>query len=100
MTWVFDYRGLEGTLKRTHCIPFLTRYCDDSTASWHLEDIVAVMSHCHELGQSWVPEDGIVWQADVGDVEVNELGAVIVVLPKSYGKTNLPYWNSGTISGS
>ena len=58
------------------------------------------MGHDHELGQSWVPEDGVVRQADVSDVEVNELGAVIVVLPKSYGKTNLPDWNSGTISDS
>ena len=42
------------------------------------KDIVAVMSHGHELGQGWVPEDGIVWQANVGDVKVNELGAVVV----------------------
>ena len=49
--------------------------------------------HYHELGQSWVPEDGIVWQASVGDIEVNELGAVIVALPKGDRKANLPYWN-------
>ena len=53
-----------------------------------------MVSHCHELGQGWVPEDGIVRQANVGDVEVNELGAVIFALPKSDGKTNLPYRNS------
>ena len=41
-----------------------------------------MVSHCHELGQGWIPEDGIVWQANVGDVEVNELGAVVVALPK------------------
>ena len=41
-----------------------------------------MMSHCHELVQRWVPEDGIVWQVDVGDVKVNELGAVVVALPK------------------
>ena len=57
-----------------------------------------MVSHCHELGQSWVPEDGIVWQADVGDVEVNELGVVIVALPKGDRKTYMPYRNSGTIS--
>ena len=90
MIWVFDCRGLEGTLKRTHCIPFLARHYDDSTASWHLEDIVAMVRHCHELGQSWVPEDGIVWQADVSDVEVNELGAVIVALPKGTGRRTCP----------
>ena len=59
-----------------------------------------MVSHCHELGQGWVPEDGIVWQAYVGDVEVNELGAVVVVLPKGDRKANLPYWDSGTISDS
>ena len=77
-------------LKRTHCIPLLTGDYDDSTTSWHLEDIVAVVSHCHELGQGWVPEDGIVWQANVGDFEVNELGAVVVALPKGDRKANLP----------
>ena len=66
--WVFDCCGLESTLKRTHCIPFLTGYCDDSTASWHLEDIVAMVGHWHELGQGWIPEDGIIRQADVRDV--------------------------------
>ena len=59
-----------------------------------------MVSHCHELGQGWVPEDGIVWQANVGDVEVNELGAVVVALPKGDWKANLPYRNSGTISDS
>ena len=98
--WVFDCRGLEGMLKRTHCIPFLTRHYDDSTASWHLEDIVAVVSHCHELGKGWELEDGIVWQANVSNVEVNELSAVVVALPKGDRKANLPYRNSGTIIDS
>ena len=59
-----------------------------------------MVSHCHELGQGWVPEDGIVWQANVGDVEVNKLGAVVVALPKGDRKANLPYRNSGTINDS
>ena len=59
-----------------------------------------MVSHCHELGQGWVPEDGVVWQTDVGDVEVDELGAVVVALPEGDWKANLPYWNSGTISDS
>ena len=53
---------------------------DDPAASWHLEDVVATVCHCHELGQGWIPEDGIVRQVDVGDVEVDELGAVVVAL--------------------
>ena len=59
-----------------------------------------MMSHGRELGQGWVPEDGIVSQANVGDVEVNELGAVVVALPKGDRKANLPYWDGGTISDS
>ena len=59
-----------------------------------------MVSHCHEVGQGRVPKDGVVWQTGVGDVEVDELGAGVVALPKSDGKTNLPYWNSGTISDS
>ena len=59
-----------------------------------------MMSHGHELGESWVPEDGVVWQANVGDVEVNELGAVIVALPEADWQANLPYRNGGTISDS
>ena len=59
-----------------------------------------MVSHCHELGQGWVPEDGILWQANVGDVKVNELGVVVVALPKGVTKANLPYWNGGTISDS
>ena len=100
MIWVFDCCGLERTLKQAHCIPFFTGYGDDSTASWHLEDIVAVMSHVHELGQGWVPEDGIVRQADVSDVEVDELRAVVIALSEGDWKANLSYGNSGTISDS
>ena len=59
-----------------------------------------MVSHCHELGQGWVSEDGIVWQANVGDVEVNELGVVVVALSKGYRKADLPYRDSGTIYDS
>ena len=36
----------------------------------------------------------------MGDIEVNELDAVVVALPKGDRKANLPYWNGGTISDS
>ena len=68
---VFDCCGLEGALKGAHCICFFAGDCDDPAASWHLEDIVAVVCHCHELVQGRIPEDGIVWQTDVGDVKVD-----------------------------
>ena len=78
---VVNCSGLKGALKGAHCISLFTWYLDDSSASWHLENVVAVMSDCHELGQSWIPGDGIVRQADVRDVKVDELGAVVLALP-------------------
>ena len=81
---------MEGALEGAHRISLFTWDRDDSAASWHLEDVVAVMGDRHELGQCRVPEDGIVWQANVGDVKVNELGTVVVALPKGDRKANLP----------
>ena len=65
---------MKGALEGAHRISFFAGDCDDPTASWHLEDVVAVVCHFHELGQGQIPEDGIVWQTDVGDVEVDEIG--------------------------
>ena len=59
-----------------------------------------MMSHGHELGQSWVPEDGIVRQANVRDVKVNELSAVVVALPKSDREADLPYRGGRTVNDS
>ena len=58
------------------------------------------MGHRHELGQGWIPEDGIVWQADVGDVKVDELGVVVVALSKGDKEADLPYRGSGAVSDS
>ena len=69
---------MEGALEGAHRILLFTWDHDDPSASWHIENVVAVMGDCHELGQGWVPEDGIVRQADVRDVEVDELSAVVV----------------------
>ena len=59
-----------------------------------------MMSHGHELGESWVPEDGVVWQANVGDVEVDEFGAVVVARPEGDREADLPNWNCGAIGDS
>ena len=40
------------------------------------------MGHRHELGEGGVAEDGVVGQADVRDVEVDQLGAVVVLRSK------------------
>ena len=94
---VFDCRGFEGALQGAHRISFFAGDCDDSAAPWHLEDVVAVVCHCHELGQGRIPEDGIVWQTDVGDVEVDELGAVVVALPEGDWRPTCPI---GTVEPS
>ena len=49
-----------------------------------------MVGYGHELGQHWVPEDGVVWQANVGDVEVDELRNVIVALSKVTGWRTCP----------
>ena len=68
--------------------------------SWHLEDIVAVVGYGHELGQRWVPEDGVVRQANVGDVEVDELGAVVVACPEGDREADLPNRDRGAVGDS
>ena len=91
---------MEGALEGAHRIPLFTWDRDNSSASWHLEDVVAVMGDYHELGQGWIPEDGIVRQADVRDVEVDELGAVVLALPEGDMQADLPYWCGGTVDHS
>ena len=59
-----------------------------------------MVGYCHELGQVWIPEDGIIWQADVGDVEVDQLGVVVVVLPESDREADLAYRGGGAVSNS
>ena len=88
---------MEGAVKGAHRIPFFTWDRDDPTASRHLEDVVPMVSHYHELGQGRIPEDGVVWQTDVGDVEVDELGAVVVALAEGDGEANL---SRGTVEPS
>src|SRR3954466_4722928 len=98
--WVFQRRGLKGSLQGTNCILLFTGHRDDAATSWHLEDVVAVVSHGHELGQRRVPEDGVVRQADVGDVKVDELGAVVVAGHEGGWEADLPDRDCGTVGDS
>ena len=59
-----------------------------------------MVGHCHKLGQCWIPKDGVVRQADVGDVEVDELGVVVVALAEGDREADLPYWVCGAVSYS
>ena len=58
------------------------------------------MSDYHELGQGSIPEDGIVRQADVRDIEVGELGAVVLALPEGDRQVGLPYRCGGAVGHS
>ena len=69
---------MEGTLEGAHRVSFFAWDRDDSAASRHLEDVVAVVCHCHELGQGRIPKDGVLRQTNVGDVKVDELGGVVL----------------------
>ena len=59
-----------------------------------------MMGHCHELGQGWILEDGIVRQADVGDVKVDELGVVVVARAEGDRQADLPYRCGGGVGHS
>ena len=49
-----------------------------------------MVSYGHELGQRWVPKDGVVRQANVSNVEVDELGVVVVACPEGDREADLP----------
>ena len=56
--------------------------------------------HCHELRERTVAQDDIVWQANVGDIEVDELGSVVLALSEGDREADLPYRGGRTISDS
>ena len=94
---VFNCCGLVGALEGAHCVLFLTGDRDDAAASWHLEDIVAMVGHCHKLGKGRIPKDGIVWETNVGNVEADELSVVVVALAEGDRKADVSYGNDGAI---
>jgi hypothetical protein len=81
---------LVGALEGAHRVLLIAGVRDDAAAPWHLEDVVTMVSCCHELGEGWIPEDGVVREADVGDVKVNELGVVVVALAEGDWEAYLP----------
>ena len=56
-----------------------------------------MVSYGHELGQRWVPKDGVVRQANVSDVKVDELGAVVVACPEGDREADLPNQDRGAV---
>ena len=59
-----------------------------------------MVSYGHELGQRWVPKDGIVWQANAGNIKVDELGTVVLALSKGDMEAELPYRGGGAVGDS
>ena len=51
-----------------------------------------MVSHCHKLGQGRISKDGVVGQENVGDVEVDELSAVVFALSEGDGEAA---WKDG-----
>jgi hypothetical protein len=61
-------------LHRSESILLIAPHGDCAVGARNLEDIEAMMRCCHKPCQGWVAENGIVWQRNVGDVEVEALG--------------------------
>ena len=59
-----------------------------------------MVSHRHKLGQGQISKDGVVGQDNVGDVEVDELSAVVFALSEGNREADLPYRGGRTISDS
>ena len=55
-----------------------------------LDEVVGVVGHRHELGEGGVAEDGVVGQADVRDIEVDQLGALVGLRAKGDREPHLP----------
>ena len=100
IVWIFDHCCLVGVLEGAHRISLFTRDRDDAAAPWHLEDIVAVVGCFHKLGQCWIPKDGVVRQTDVGNIKVDELGAVVVMGTEGDREADLPYRDGGAAGHS
>ena len=92
--------GLESKFERHHGLLGVPLDGEDTFASRHLHEVVGRMSRCHELGQSWVPENGVVREADAGDVEVDQLSAVVVARAEGDGEVDLPQGAGGTATNS
>ena len=48
------------------------------------------MRHGHELGESWLAEDGVIRCVEVGDQEVNVVNAKVLGVPNCTGKVICP----------
>jgi hypothetical protein len=56
---------------------------EHTTASWHLEKQVDIMWHRHELGERRPPQYSVIGRFEVGHLELDELGSVVLPRLKS-----------------
>src|SRR4051812_15257226 len=82
-------RRLEGELEHWLRVPGVPVHGEDTTAPRHLHEVVRRVRRGHELGQRWIAEDGVVGEADWGDVEVDQLRAEVVVGAESHWEPDL-----------
>src|SRR3954465_12047987 len=82
-------RRLEGELEHSQRVSGVPVHGEDAAAPGHLHEVVRRVCRGHELGQRWIAEDGIVGEADGGDVEVDQLRAEVVVSAEGYWEPDL-----------
>lgn len=94
-----EARGdLEDALEGSNSLSCIPSHHDHAIAARHLDDVVARMRRHHELGEGWETQDGVVREADVGYVEVDELGSVVVAGAESHREADLPKGGGGAPS--
>ena len=73
---------------------------DGASAAGDLDHVVGMMRDGHELREGGVAEDGVVGQANVRDVEVDELAAVVLLRAKGDSELDLPQRLDGSAGDS
>ena len=70
---------------------------DGAARARELDEVVGVVGDRHELGEGGVAENGVVGQADVRDVEVDQLSAVVGLCAKGDCEPHLPQRSSESL---
>ena len=82
--------GLVGGLDSAGGVLDVSLDGDGATAAGDVDHVVGVVRDGHEFGEGGVAEDAVVGQANVGDVEVDLLGAVVARCAKGNIELHLP----------
>ena len=82
--------GLVGSLYSAGGVLDVPLDGDSAPAARDLDHVIGVVGDSHELRKGRVAEDVVVGQANVGDVEVDLLGAVVAWRAKGESEPHLP----------